>query len=63
MRADELYKSVLKEYGINLKIVKFDKIERIFDKLTNEFSRNENSLKAIFDNQYFKLIDISNNVM
>jgi DNA-binding CsgD family transcriptional regulator len=62
MKANELYKSVLKEYGINLNTIKFEKIERVFDTLTNEFSRNENSLKAIFDNQYFKLLDISDNV-
>lgn len=62
MNANELYKSVLKEYGIDLKTVKFEKIELVFDILTNEFSRNENSLKAIFDNKYFKLLDVSNNV-
>jgi DNA-binding CsgD family transcriptional regulator len=62
MNANELYKSVLKEYGINLKTVNFEKIESILDILSNEFSRNENSLKAIFDNNYFKLLDISDNV-
>lgn len=62
MNANELYKSVLKEYGIDLKVVKFEKIERVFDTLTNAFSRNENSLKVIFDNRYFKLLDVSNNV-
>jgi DNA-binding CsgD family transcriptional regulator len=62
MNANELYKSVLKEYGINLKTVNFEKIESVLDVLSNEFSRNENSLKVIFDNNYFKLLDISDNV-
>jgi DNA-binding CsgD family transcriptional regulator len=62
MDATILYKSVLKEYGINLSTVKFEKIESVLDILNNQFSRNENALKAIFDNTNFTLLDISDNV-
>jgi DNA-binding CsgD family transcriptional regulator len=62
MDAEILYKSVLKEYGINLSTVKFDKIESVLDILNNQFSRNENALKVIFDNTNFTLLDISDNV-
>jgi DNA-binding CsgD family transcriptional regulator len=64
MKPEELYEKILEEFRPFFKQRDAESIEGFskIDLLLNEFSRNENSLKMIFDNANYKILAVSNNI-
>lgn len=64
MNLKALHERILEEYEPFFKQINIQKLEEYskMNLLLNEFSRNENSLKMIFDNSNYKILAISDNI-
>ena len=64
MKPEELHEKILAEYQSLFKQLGVKKLEEYskMDKIVNEFSKSDNSLKMIFDNANYKILAISDNI-
>ncbi|MBL7815922.1 MAG: helix-turn-helix transcriptional regulator [Saprospiraceae bacterium] len=64
MRPEELHKKILEEYRPFFKQIGVEKLEELsqMDKIINELSKNDGSLKMIFDNRNYKILAVSDNI-